>query len=592
MANEKIIRDHLAFLYGGKISKSVWLQLRQQLDEFRNRNLRSKKRIVSSTECWTERDLFLITYSDQIREPGKPPLQSLAEFLDEYLVDAFSGVHLLPFHPYSSDDGFSVIDYRQVDPELGTWDNISQIGQNFRLIFDAVINHVSRKSKWFKAYLKNQEPYAGYFIDVAPSVDLSEVVRPRDLPLLTPFETAGGVRHVWTTFSHDQIDLNYANPKVLLEIIDLLLFYVERGADIIRLDAIAYLWKEIGTSCLHLPQAHRVVKLFRAILESVAPEVLLVTETNVPHDENISYFGEPLPGTDKVDEAQMVYQFPLVPLVLHTFYTGCARTLSRWVASLETPSSMSTFFNFLASHDGIGVIPARELLSDDEVEALAERTLTHGGELSYKVNPDGSRNVYELNITLFDFLNHPGHPQPELDSRRFLAAQVILLSLAGVPGIYIHSLFGSRNYREGVNKTGCARSINREKFHRVTLEAELADFNSLKHKIFSEFLHLIHQRKNHPAFHPTSEQRVLFLDDNLFTLIRTAVNGETILCIVNVGHRGKVIYLYPKEWNLPETDIWRDLIEGINYPVKEKCLSISMEPYKALWLFSEPESAG
>jgi len=584
MGSERIILDHLTFLYGKETSLSLWRHLRPKLEKFQYRNPQFQR----NTGNLTENDVILITYADQIREPNKPPLVSLAEFLEKHLIDVFSGVHLLPFYPYSSDDGFSVINYREVDPDLGTWEHVSRIGQNFRIMFDAVVNHISSKSEWFLSFLQDQVPYSDFFITIDPSTDFSKVIRPRDLPLLTPFETVKGIRHVWTTFSGDQVDLNYANPDVLLEMIDVFLFYIEYGAEIIRLDAIAYLWKEIGTSCLHLPQTHRMVKLFRSILELVAPGVLLITETNVPNKENISYFGEPVNKTQKYDEAHLVYQFTLPPLVLHAFLTGRADSLSRWAATVKTPSPSTTFFNFIASHDGIGLIPAQGFLSENEKKGIAERTLSHDGQLTYRSNPDGSRSVYELNITLFDALNDPSHPDPNLDIPRYLASQVILLSLAGVPGIYIHSLFGSHNNHLGVKESGIFRSINREKFSRSTLEAELADSNSVKYNIFSLFRHLLNQRKNHPAFHPNSEQRILFLDDALFSLIRIASSGEILLCIVNVSPRRIELNIRPGEWNLPDTDKWRDLIAEIDYPIFGKSLSLIVYPYQALWLQTEP----
>lgn len=583
------IRDYLAFLYGKAEAERLWSQLQARLSSFQERNPHLQEMVSSAAERLTERDAFLITYGDQVSDPGRPPLQTLADFMATHLGDAISGMHVLPFYPYSSDDGFSVIDYRRVDPRLGSWDDVAGIGRSFRLMFDAVINHISRQSNWFQAFLRGEYPYTDYFIVVDPNTDLSQVVRPRALPLLTPVETASGIQHVWTTFSEDQIDLNYANPQVLLEIIDILLFYVEQGAEVIRLDAIAYLWKEIGTSCIHLPQTHRVVKLFRAVLDAVAPGVILITETNVPHQENISYFGDPSPegGTD---EAQMVYQFPLAPLVLHTLQTGDAHPLTQWAADLETPPS-ATFFNFIASHDGIGVRPAEGLLSPDQIQALADRTLAHGGQASYKTNPDGSKSVYELNITLFDALNDPNAPEPDVDVRRFLASQTIMFSLAGVPGIYVHSLFGSRNCHPCVAQTGRARSINREKFRRADLEAQLADPTSIQLQVFDGYLHLLRQRRAHPAFHPGGGQRVLPLHDTLFVVVRTAPDtplgtsqNETVLCLVNVSGTPQTLELDPSAWDLPSAAAWQDLIGGGIYPMQESRLSLTLEGYQALWL--------
>jgi glycosidase len=610
MTPENRIRDHLAFLYGKEEAERMWSWFQVRLADFRERNPHLREKVPSPGERLTERDAFLITYGDQINETGRHPLQVLAGFMETYLQDVISGVHLLPFYPYSSDDGFSVIDYRQVDPRLGDWGDVARFNRSFRLMFDAVINHISRQSAWFQGFLRGEAPYTDYFITLDPDVDLSQVVRPRALPLLTRVETVDGPRHVWTTFSQDQIDLNYANPQVLLEIIDLLLFYVERGAEVIRLDAIAYLWKEIGTPCIHLRKTHRVVKLFRAVLDAVAPGVLLITETNVPHEENISYFGHLLPETtgtaysksaeypegaqysegaeySEGDEAQMVYQFPLAPLVLHAFHTGDARCLTEWAEDLhlspeggrEIPAS-ATFFNFIASHDGIGVRPAEGLLAPEQIQALVDRTLAHGGQVSYKTNSDSSKSVYELNITLFDVLNDPNAPQPDVDVRRFLASQVILLSLAGVPGIYVHSLFGSRNCQECLAETGRARSINREKFRRADLEAELGDPDSIHHQVFQGYLHLLRQRRAHSCFHPNAAQRVLSLHKALFALVRE----ETMLCLVNVSPDSHSIRADLKMSALPRVTAWEDLIGGGVYPVQGEKLLLTLEGYQAVWL--------
>jgi glycosidase len=579
------IRDHLIFLYGKQKASHLWSQLEVRLADFLRRYPQLREKALPPSERLSERDAILITYADQIDEPGCPPLQTLADFMDTHLRGVVSGVHLLPFYPYSSDDGFSVIDYRQVNPRLGTWSDVRRLGQHFQLMFDAVINHISRLSDWFQAFLRGQDPHTHYFIVVAPETDLSMVVRPRALPLLTPVETVLGLRHVWTTFSDDQIDLNYANPQVLLEIVDLLLFYVAQGAEIIRLDAIAYLWKEIGTPCIHLPQTHRVVKLFRAVLDAVAPGVLLITETNVPHEENVSYFGHPYPETGGTDEAQLVYQFPLPPLVMHSILSGNARVLSKWVAGLETPTKQATFFNFTASHDGIGVMPARGLLSEAEIQALVKTTLAHGGRVSYKANPDGSRTVYELNISYFDALSNPAAGEAlAVQVKRFIASQAIMLSLAGVPGIYVHSLLGSQSWHEGVAQTGHNRTINRQKFDRTSLERELAEPTSLRHQVLAAYTRLLRARAAEPAFHPYGGQRVLLLNEGVFALIRTSPDGGSrVLCLHNVSGQVQTVQVCSTDLDLP-TGTWRDLITGEAHAVGTDRPSIPLSPYATLWL--------
>jgi sucrose phosphorylase len=595
--NTRMIRL-LSAIYDAGDAAQAWQALAARLEAFRADHPHlAGPSTLPATDRLTERDAIVITYGDQISEPLRPPLRTLAAFLDRHLQGTISGVHILPCFPYSSDDGFSVIDYGQVDPALGDWDDVRALGEHYRLMFDFVANHVSQHSTWFQGFLKGEAPYRDYFITVDPGADLSQVVRPRALPLLTPVETPEGLRHVWTTFSTDQIDLNYANPQVLLEMTDVLLHYVAHDAEIIRLDAIAYLWKTIGTSCIHLPQAHAVVKLWRAVLDAVAPGVLLITETNVPHADNISYFGEPLPETGSTDEAQLVYNFSLAPLTLHALKEGDASHLSRWAATLKPPSKAATFFNFIASHDGIGVLPARGILDEAEVQGLVDRTLAHGGQVSYKANPDGSASVYELNITLYDFLNDPAAPQIETDVRRFLASQAILLALAGVPGIYVHSLFGSRNCHRCYAETGRARSLNREKFDFAGLEALLADPHGHAGRVFDGYRTLLRVRQGERAFHPMGGQEVPDLGPAIMAVLRFPPDeggpagaraggpvGRPVLCLVNVAHDSQTVHLDGSPLAALPGETLVDLVGGGTYPKGDGATEITLSGYQVMWL--------
>jgi sucrose phosphorylase len=570
----------LTALYDPAVAAETWPRLAALLDAFRQTHRQSAR---PGAELLTQRDAILITYGDQISQPGgeTPPLQTLAGFLDDELADSISGVHILPCFPYSSDDGFSVIGYTQIDPALGDWDDVARLGRRYRLMFDFVANHISQHSAWFQAYRRGQAPYDGFFIEVDPATDLAQVVRPRALPLLTAVETSRGLRHVWTTFSADQIDLNYANPAVLLAMTGVLLHYVAHGAEIIRLDAIAYLWKEIGASCIHLPQAHAVVKLWRAVLDAVAPQVLLITETNVPHADNISYFGQPLPETGGTDEAQLVYNFSLAPLTLHAFVAGDASKLSAWAATLQPPTAGASFFNFIASHDGIGVLPARGILNDGELQQLVDRTAAHSGRVSVRSLPDGSQTPYELNITLYDFLNPPDRPNPDTDVARFLASQAVLLALTGVPGIYMHSLFGSRNCHACLAETGRARSLNRQKWTLAKLRGLLADSQGHQRRVFDGYRRLLRLRRRQPAFHPASSQQVLAADPALFTLLRGAELDAPLLCCVNVTDRPAALRLDAA--GLPRR-AWRDLLSGETFDAAHDCLIAPMALYQIRWL--------
>ena len=504
----------------------------------------------------TERDLILITYADQVRETDKTHLQTLAEFCEAHLADMISGIHILPFFPSSSDDGFSVKDYRVVDPALGAWDDIQAIGHSFRLMIDGVINHASAQGEWFQAFLRGEAPYRDYFLTVQGDPDLSQVVRPRTTLLLTEFQTAAGKRRVWTTFSPDQVDLDYHNPQVLLEIFDILLTYVQHGAQFLRLDAIAYLWKEKGTACIHLPETHAIIQLLRAILDEVAPYVRIITETNVPQADNISYFG------DDGNEAQLVYNFALPALVLHSFRTGDAAVLSAWASGLDLPSNRTTFFNLLASHDGIGLNPIRGILSPTEIDALIEQTHGHGGLISYKQDADGTQSPYELNITYFDALSDPSSNELlYLQIARFMAAQAIMLSLRGVPGIYFHSLFGSRNWYTGVKLEKNSRSINRQKLERAELEHQLMDPASLEAQVIKRYCHLLAQRRSSAAFNPNGQQKILDAGRGVFAVLRSSPDGsQNVLCLQNITAQTQAASL---------------------------CNAIhTLEPYQTVWLFN------
>ena len=540
----------LSHIYDANLAAHVAPRLQNLVEHYR-------RWIATPVETdLTEQDAFLITYADQVRQSGEKPLKTLGEFCKTNLHDLISGMHILPFFPWSSDDGFSVMDYRSVDPSLGNWQDVEQIGDSFRLMVDGVINHVSVQGDWFQAFLKDELPYRNYFLTMDEKADLSRVVRPRALPLLTDFITTAGKRHVWTTFSADQADLDYHNPGVLLEIIDILLMYAEHGAQFIRLDAIAYLWKEIGTTCIHLPQTHAIVRLMRAVLDEIAPHVYIVTETNVPHTDNISYFG------DGYNEAQLVYNFALPPLVLHTFRTGDSSILSQWASKLNLPSERTTFFNFLASHDGIGLNPVRGILSPVDIAALVDQTLKHDGLISYKQNSDGTQSPYELNINYFDALSNPDGDEPlDLQIDRFMAAQAIMLSLRGVPGIYFHSLFGSRNWCEGVQATHQNRSINRQKLELNNLVDELADQTSLRSQVFNRFRCLLLLRASSAAFHPDGPQEILDVGRGIFGVLCTSPNGnQRMLCLQNVTSQPQVVSVHNTTIALaPYQTLWKPM---------------------------------
>jgi len=529
----------------------------------------------SPPPLWDENDVALITYGGTLREEGTPPLRTLKTFLDQRLRNIIRLVHILPFCPWSSDDGFSVIDFREIDPALGTWDDIDAIGRNFDLMFDLVLNHCSRESAWFRDFTLSLEPARHYFHEVDPATDLSAVVRPRTSPLLTPVSTRDGETHVWTTFSDDQVDLDWSNPDVLFEFLDILFLYLAHEMRVVRLDAIAFLWKKFGTSCLHLPETHEVVKLLRDAVEVVSPKTVLLTETNVPHKENISYFGQG-------DEAHMVYNFTLAPLLLHTLLKGNATALSTWARTLPELPPGQTFFNFTASHDGIGVRPVQGILSPEELDELVACVRSHGGLVSSRSLADGTESPYELNITYRDALSEPD--DPELGLQRFLCSQAIALGLRGMPALYIHSLLGTGNDYEGVEESGIKRRINRHAWNASTLANQLDDETSVHARVFKKLTQWVRRRQGHFAFHPDAPMEVLATGQESFAFLRRSTDGsETLLCLHNVTPRPSRHALATLHPHLASTGTTRDILNSTSLKTGPQ-RTLALPAYGSAWI--------
>ncbi len=559
------IKERLQTLYEGDEVENAYEGIKALIVKY--------KKLITSTEYHlSEKDTILITYGDQVQCVNEAPLETLKNFLDKHLKGVVNSVHILPFYPYSSDDGFSVINYSEVDPKLGSWREIESISSDYRLMVDGVINHISQYSDWFKAYLARDEEYANFFCDIDPLEDLSMVVRPRATPLLSEFTDAEGrIHNIWTTFSRDQVDLNYANYKVLLAVLDALFYYVLKGSTLIRMDAIAFIWKELGTQCVHLPQTHELIQLMREVLHEVAPEVIIITETNVPHNENISYFGS------GEDEAQMVYNFALPPLLAHSVLKANTRALTSWAATLELPSDKVCFFNFTASHDGCGLRPASGLISDQEINDLVENTKKHGGLISYRNTPEGEK-PYEINCSYIDILSGPDEPM-QIRIKRMLLTQAVVLAMPGVPGIYFHSLVGSQNYFEGVKLTGINRSINREKFNFNYLEEKLSTDGNIEKIIFSAYKRLISIRTHEKAFNPFGKFEFLDLSDELFALIQYSKDESEMIVALHNFADAEITVKLPERLNGAFEDLLSD-------KTIDNTTNIAMEAYQVMWLKS------
>jgi len=524
---------------------------------------------------WDESDVVLITYADTIRRADEKPLVTLHEFLTDCLSDTVSAVHILPFFPYSSDDGFSVMDYLAVNESHGNWDDIERIGRDFKLMADLVINHMSARSRWFENFRKRVDPGKDYFFEASLSDDLSAVVRPRTSPLLNPVMTEDGERYVWCTFSEDQVDLNFANPQVLNEFVAIIRRYLEHGVILFRLDAVAFLWKEPGTPSIHLQQTHELIKILRLLIEHHTPQAVVITETNVPNRENLTYFGN-------ANEAHVIYNFSLPPLLIHSLVTGNCRHLKTWLMSMPPAQMGTTYLNFIASHDGVGLRPTDGLLTEEEKQGLINTMESFGGKVSYRRTEDGRDQPYEMNIALYDALK--GTVKGGADHwqlQRFICAHTVMLALEGIPAFYIHSLLATENDYERAEHTGRLRSINRGQWNLDRIESELG--NPLSHhcKAFRELQRLIAIRRRQPAFHPNATQFTLHLGLQLFGFWRQSMRrDQSIFCIHNISDEVQQIAL--SDINLIGTDQWVDLISGLQ--IEDLSGSITLKPYQSVWL--------
>ena len=536
---------------------------------------RRKRGRLPGNTLWSEHDALVITYGNSIIDGAHKPLDLLHDFLLRYLKGAVNAVHILPFFPYTSDDGFAVSDFRAVNPQLGDWPDINRIGADFTLMSDLVLNHVSSQGSWFNAYRQGQPPYDKFFFEASPEDDLTMVVRPRTTPLLQMIETLNGPRHVWCTFSHDQIDLDFRNPEVLLEFLRIIRLHVDNGVQIIRLDAVAFLWKVVGSPSIHLPQTHAVIRLMRLLCDYATEKIILLTETNVPKAENLSYFG-------RGDEAHAIYNFPLPPLILHAMMSGSARYLHKWQRGMPPAPMGCAYLNFTASHDGIGMRPAEGVLPDTEKDKVIESVRKAGGLVSMRALPDGGQSPYELNITFFEAMGQTFHGADAFHLERFICSQTIVMSLEGIPAFYIHSLLATPNDHAQVEHRGMNRAINRHRWDYPTLQALLDDPQTMQSQVLDALTARLKLRGRQRAFHPNATQfTITSLDERVFGVWRQSLHRhQSIFALHNVS--ADIVTVPTSALNMIEDEDWIDLLSDEAIPAEAE--TITLAPYQCRWI--------
>ena len=531
---------------------------------------KSKKKSLG--ELWNENDCFLITYADSIKDKQNNNFSTLSFFLNKFCKE-FSFVHILPFYPFSSDDGFAVIDYEKIQCEHGDWEDFLKISSRFNIMCDLVINHCSTKNQLYKNFLDNEDPGSDFFISSEKNFDkFSKIVRPRSSKLSKKVKVLGKTRFVWCTFSHDQVDFNFKNPDVLLYFLKIIKFYIDKGSKALRLDAVAFLWKELGTKCINLPETHLIIRLIRLIIDNYSDRCLVITETNIPSHENLSYFGNN-------NEAHCIYNFSLAPLVIHSIISENSSYLKQWSRSMPPAQFGNSYLNFLSTHDGIGMRPLEGILPNEELNKFINTLQNSGAYLTYRISQN-KKTVYEVNTTLLDAFKETYKGKDNFKIKRFILAHQILLSMEGIPAIYIQNLIGSKNDLLKLKKTKIFRSINRKNWDLNKL-LNLLDKNTVNKKVYSEIIKLVKIRKSQPAFHPNATQFTLQLEKSLFGIWRQSIDrSQSIFCISNLSKFKKLIPLL--EINLIATEKWYDIIS--KKEIKDLSGTLKLLPYQSVWL--------
>ena len=537
------------------------------INKFKENYKASKKHVSQET-------FLLIAYADSIKNSKEIPLKIFQKFFKQNLKNFFEILHILPFYPASSDGGFSVTNHKSVNKDFGSWKDIKTFSKEVSIMADLILNHASIKSNWFSYFSKNVKKYKSFFFTIDDDFDLSNVIRPRDHNLLQNYSFKDKNKNLWCTFSHDQIDLNFRNPEVLIKFIEIIILLLKNGVTVFRIDAVAFIWKKNGTSCVNLPETHEIVKLLRSIVSYLNPTALIVTETNLPRKENLSYFGNN-------DEANWIYNFPLPPLILYTFLLEDSSKITKWSKSMPPAQKNNAYLNFIASHDGIGMRPAEGILGTRVLNKLFKRIEINGGMFSFR--KVGSKNkVYEVNTTLFNALKKTDFDEKGLYSiDRYLAAHTMLFALEGVPGVYFNSLFGTSNDIDLVRKTGVKRDINRFKWNLGKLTEKLNDEKSIEKIVYKKLLDMISLRKKQSAFHPNATQYTLSLGPKLFGVWRQSIDkSQNIFAITNISSIERKLGL--SKINLIENEIWKDLLQPDLKIDKLKVLKLS--PFQTVWI--------
>ena len=562
---ETKLRNIYRYLYSKIEIDQYSKEITQIIKRFNKKNKKKNKLISEKTS-------IVICYGDSVfNNKHQYQIKGFQNFYQKKLKNYFNTVHFLPFYPSSSDSGFAVKDHYKIDSKIGKWSDISNFAKKNDVMADIVINHSSARGLWFRNFLREKKPGKDYFLTINSKFNASKVIRPRDHELLKKINIFKKTEYLWRTFSPDQLDLNFKNPAVLLRFIKIMINLVNHGVTIFRLDAIAYLWKESGTKCVNLKQTHEIIKLFRLICSFLNVKTILVTETNLPEKENLSYFG-------KKDEANWIYNFSLAPLLIHAFLFENSSYLTKWSKKLPSTKPGNNYLNFIASHDGIGMRPAEGILSKKTIKNLLNRLKKNGSKFSYRKIKNKSKKVYEANITVFNALKKSDFDKDgKFYFERYISAHAIMISFEGVPAIYFNSLFGTSNDEAKYIITGNNRDINRYRWNENIILNHLKNSKSKQSIFYKNLTNLLSIKMRQKAFHPNASRTTLNMGSKIFCFKRTSIDKkQSIICISNLSSKNQIIKLNKNIIN------YRNLIDP-KTEFKNKNF-LTLKPFQTVWL--------
>ena len=513
---------------------------------------------------------LVICYGNSVTDGNKKSLKVFNKFYKKYLKNNFNSVHFLPFYPSSSDSGFAVKDHYKIEPRLGSWKDVKIISKNCNVMADLVINHSSARGLWFSNFLKNKSPGKDYFFTVDKNFNSKKVIRPREHKLLKKIKLSNETKYLWRTFSPDQIDLNFKNPKVLIRFIKIIFNLINNGVRIFRLDAIAYLWKENGNTCINHTNTHNIIKFIRLVCNLLKTECIIITETNLPEKENLSYFGNN-------DEANWVYNFSLAPILVYSLLFEDSNKITKWSKNFPIAKLNNNYLNFIASHDGIGMRPIEGILSTNTQKKFLSRLKKNGGEFSYRKVQGVRKKVYEANITLFNAFKYSDFDKSGIFGfERYMAAHTIMISFDGIPAIYFNSMFGNSNDNSKYIISGNKRDLNRYRWNKDKIEDHLKDQNSKQNKYYKNMSNILAIRSKQKAFHPNAIRKTLKLGANFFGIKRVSTdNKQSIYCITNMTSKLQLLKVNKNIFYK------RNLF---NSKLTKKSGKIQFEPFQTVWL--------